>query len=173
MYRSRCIDRYVTICIDRDAPMGIDRDISMYIHRDISILIDGNASIYIYIYIHRDITLALHRSLSWARWIQFTPPHDPFRSHPPFYAVVFRVSLFFGLPHQNFVHFSPLFHAYHMNWGWLWIMKQLPPFSRHMFPVSTRSNKIFRLNWLKFKLTIPHVRRWTLFFLHSVLFLYY
>jgi hypothetical protein len=77
------------------------------------------------------------------------------------------VSLSFRLPHQNFVHFSPLFHACHMPrpshspwldlpndiWGWAQIMKflivQLPPFSRHLIPLRskylTTYNNIYNL----------------------------
>jgi hypothetical protein len=95
--------------------------------------------IYIYIYIHRYVTIACHRSLSWVSGIQFTPPaslpkihSDPILPSTPWSS---EWPLSFGLAHQNFVHISPLSHTCHMPWGWVPIMKQLPPLSRHMCPL--------------------------------------
>jgi hypothetical protein len=130
-------------------------------------------------YIHRDITIARNRSLSWASRFQFKPPasfpkihSDPILHSMPWSS---EWSFSFGLPHQNFVQFFPLFHACQMPWEWVQIMKQFPPFPRHIFPFRTLSNKILILNGLKFDFTVPQcpVRRWTLFFLHCFLFLYF
>jgi hypothetical protein len=104
-----------------------------------------------YRYIHRDITIARHRSLSWASRIKFTPLSSlpKIHSDPTFPSTPWssELSLSFGLPHQNFLHFSPLSHACHMHWLWVQIMKQLPSFSRHMFPLKYTEQQNIQIKW--------------------------
>jgi hypothetical protein len=132
-------------------------------------------------YIHRYITIARHRPVSWASRIQFTPPailpkihSDPFLLSMPSSS---EWSLSFGLPHQNFVHFSPLFHACHLSWGWVQIMKQLPPFSHHLFPLRCTEQQIIQIKlteiWSHSSTFIALWEGELCFFLHSILFLYF
>jgi hypothetical protein len=99
MYRSRYINTY--------RPRYIDINRSRYIDINRSRYIDINGSRYD-IYIRRDITIARHRSLSCARWIQFTPPAilPKIHSYPTLHSTSWSSewSLSFGLPHQNPVH---------------------------------------------------------------------
>jgi hypothetical protein len=95
-----------------------------------------------------------HRSLSWATWIQSTPP-QPVSLRSILIASSHRFSEWsfsFGLSHQHFVHFCLLSHACHMLcsprspwldlpndiWGWVQIVKLLivhvPALSRHIIP---------------------------------------
>jgi hypothetical protein len=111
---------------------------------------------FIDIYIHQNINNSPPVPiLSYSNPIYTTPPEihsDPILPSTPWFS---EWSLSFGLPHQNFVHFSPLSHACHMPWGWVLLRNKFLHSPVTSFLLGTPSNKIFRLNRLKFDLTIP------------------
>jgi hypothetical protein len=127
--------------------MSIDRGISRLTDRDIDI----NRSWCIDIYPSRyNYSSPPVPTLSESNPIHTSPASLPkIHSDPilPYTSWSSEWSLSFGLSHQNFVHFYPLSHACHMPWGWVQIMKQLAPFSRHMFPLRYTEQRNIQIKW--------------------------